>query len=98
MFGSSIKAELRHSQQLAASQSRILDAIRQNLAWIEFTRDGEILDANQAFLNVVGYSLDEVRGQHQARRALEIAAAGGHNLLALCVWRPIVCAESQNRV
>ncbi len=42
--------------------------------------------------------LSEVRGQHQARRALEIAAAGGHNLLALCVWRPIVCAESQNRV
>ena len=66
MFGSSIKAELRHSQQLAASQSRILDAIRQNLAWIEFTRDGEILDANQAFLNVVGYSLDEARGQHHS--------------------------------
>ena len=66
MFGSGIKAELRHCQQLAASQSRILDAIRQNLAWIEFTRDGEILDANQAFLNVVGYSLDEVRGQHHS--------------------------------
>ncbi len=66
MFGSGIKAELRHSQQLAASQSRILDAIRQNLAWIEFTRDGEILDANQAFLGVVGYSLDEIRGQHHS--------------------------------
>ncbi|MBD3895384.1 YifB family Mg chelatase-like AAA ATPase [Halomonas sp. ML-15] len=28
-----------------------------------------------------GIDLAEVRGQHQARRALEIAAAGGHNLL-----------------
>ncbi|OUD12523.1 YifB family Mg chelatase-like AAA ATPase [Thioflexithrix psekupsensis] len=27
--------------------------------------------------------LNEVRGQHQARRALEVAAAGGHNLLML---------------
>jgi len=30
---------------------------------------------------VGGHDLSEVRGQHHARRALEIAAAGGHNLL-----------------
>jgi len=30
-----------------------------------------------------GADLSEVRGQHRARRALEIAAAGGHNLLLL---------------
>lgn len=29
------------------------------------------------------YDLSEVRGQHRARRALEIAAAGGHNLLLI---------------
>ena len=28
--------------------------------------------------------LSEVRGQEVARRALELAAAGGHNLLRLC--------------
>lgn len=32
--------------------------------------------------------LAEVRGQHQARRALEIAAAGSHNLLISWFWRP----------
>ncbi|RCV90480.1 ATP-binding protein [Billgrantia montanilacus] len=31
--------------------------------------------------SVIEGDLAEVRGQHQARRALEIAAAGGHNLL-----------------
>lgn len=30
---------------------------------------------------VVSADLSEVRGQHQARRALEVAAAGGHNLM-----------------
>ncbi|CAD5263697.1 hypothetical protein HALO59_160185 [Halomonas sp. 59] len=32
--------------------------------------------------------LADVRGQQQARRALEVAAAGGHNLLLLWFWRP----------
>jgi magnesium chelatase family protein len=33
---------------------------------------------------VVEWDLCEVRGQHHAKRALEIAAAGGHNLFMLC--------------
>lgn len=35
----------------------------------------------QARVTDKGFDLHDVRGQHQARRALEVAAAGGHNLL-----------------
>ena len=66
MFGARLKAELQRSQQLLATQSHILNAIRKNIAWIEFTPEGEILDANTAFLNVVGYQLEEVRGRRHS--------------------------------
>ena len=41
-----------------------LNALDRSLATIEFSMDGMILDANQNFLSVVGYSLDEIRGKH----------------------------------
>ena len=39
-------------------------AIGRSQATVEFDLEGRILAANQNFLDVVGYSLDEVRGQH----------------------------------
>lgn len=33
---------------------------------IEFGLDGTIISANQNFLDAVGYSLEEVRGQHHS--------------------------------
>ncbi len=41
-----------------------LNAIRANTAVISFTPDGDITDANQIFLNAVGYSYQEVVGHH----------------------------------
>lgn len=41
-----------------------LDALDRSLAIIEFSMDGVIQYANQNFLAVVGYSLDEIRGKH----------------------------------
>jgi len=38
-------------------------ALRRSLAVIEFSLDGTILDANENFLRVMGYPLEEVRGR-----------------------------------
>lgn len=46
------------------SDSRILSALRQSHAIIEFTPEGEILDANDNFLRLMGYSLDEIVHKH----------------------------------
>src|SRR5262249_54166541 len=41
-------------------------AINKAQAVIEFTLEGKILHANQNFLGAVGYTLDEIRGQHHS--------------------------------
>ena len=42
------------------------DAIDKSQAVIEFNLDGTITTANQNFLTVLGYSLDEIKGQHHS--------------------------------
>ena len=41
-----------------------VQAIRKSQAVIEFTLDGTIVDANDNFLNAVGYTLAEIKGKH----------------------------------
>jgi methyl-accepting chemotaxis protein len=43
-----------------------LAAIRKAQAVIEFDLNGKILDANDNFLKALGYTLDEIHGQHHA--------------------------------
>ncbi|MHC4422299.1 MAG: methyl-accepting chemotaxis protein, partial [Planctomycetota bacterium] len=43
-----------------------IQAIRKSQAMIEFNMDGTIITANDNFLNAMGYTLDEVRGQHHS--------------------------------
>lgn len=42
----------------------MMSALQRSQAVIEFDLQGHVLTANQNFLNVLGYALDEVRGRH----------------------------------
>jgi len=48
----------------AADDHGQIEAIRRTNAIVEFATDGTILDANERFLALMGYGLDEVRGRH----------------------------------
>src|SRR6478672_9749706 len=43
-----------------------LEALSRSLAVIEFATDGTIRDANDTFLAMTGYGLDEIRGRHHS--------------------------------
>lgn len=55
--------------QLFTAMSRIgynLDAINKTQAVISFEMDGTIITANQPFLDTMGYTLEEIQGQHHS--------------------------------
>ncbi len=59
-----IAADITEQKQRAADFEGQLSAIRKSQGMISFTLDGIVLDANEAFLAVLGYSLEEARGKH----------------------------------
>lgn len=59
-FASDITAQKRKTLE---DESK-LAAISRSRAMIEFDLAGNVLTANENFLNLMGYTLDEVRGQH----------------------------------
>ena len=64
MFNAHLKQALAQSQQQLAETSASLTALGRSMALIEFLPDGTILNANPNFLTLLGYTLEEVRGQH----------------------------------
>ena len=62
-FASDITAKV---QEEARAQA-IVKAMTRVMAMIEFDVDGNILKANDNFLNTVGYSLQELQGVHHSR-------------------------------
>jgi methyl-accepting chemotaxis protein len=65
-------------------------AIDKAQAVIEFSMDGIVLDANDNFLNALGYSLEEIRGQHH-RMFVDPATAAGPEYRAF--WEKLARGE-----
>lgn len=67
MFNLHRKADLLENQRLSCSLDDLkakLMAVSRSMAIIEFSPEGIILDANDNFCRVMGYSADEIRGKH----------------------------------
>lgn len=64
-----LKAE-REIKELTLEYKSQVDAIIRSQAVIQFDLNGNILEANDNFLNTVGYSLDEIKGKHHRMFAL----------------------------
>ena len=56
------RKEREHGQMVELRS--VVDALRRSQAVIEFDLNGRVLDANESFLKAMGYTLDEIRGQH----------------------------------
>lgn len=56
--------DITQARSRATEHEGWIRAIGKSQGVIEFDLNGTILDANENFLKVVGYSLDEVRGKH----------------------------------
>ena len=59
-----LKNVLQESQQAIDENHSYIDAIKKNMAFIAFTPEGVILEANEHFLAATQYYRDEVVGQH----------------------------------
>ncbi|NNN97909.1 PAS domain S-box protein [Vibrio sp. B1-2] len=53
-----------NQQSKKSSDELVVDSIKRTMAYIEFDPQGHILTASSSFLQVLGYSLSEVVGQH----------------------------------
>jgi len=62
--GKSHQIELEREKQKQLEMQAKLDAIDKSQGTIEFNMDGTVITANDNFLKVMGYSLQEAKGQH----------------------------------
>ena len=61
-----IKAGIEKERAAAAENDGMVAALDKAMAQVEFELDGTIRTANNNFLAVMGYSLEEVRGRHHS--------------------------------
>jgi methyl-accepting chemotaxis protein len=81
-------------QELERHNARgILAAIDRSYAYIEFDLKGHVLTANQNFLTALGYTLDEIQGQHH-RLFVDASYAAGNDYTRF--WTDLNAGKPQN--
>lgn len=66
IFNKKKSAILEDKQSQLDASNAVIAAIQHSMAVIEFSTSGDILTANQNFLNTVGYTLEEIEGKHHS--------------------------------
>lgn len=61
-----VASEVTETKLLNADYAGQIAAISKSQAVVEFNMDGTILMANENFVEVMGYTLDEIKGKHHA--------------------------------
>jgi len=83
--------ELRACQQENAALRAPMTAIREAMAMIVFTPQGLVMDANDKFLHLMEYRLEEVQGvHHRLFCSAELAASRDYQLF----WQRLARGES----
>jgi methyl-accepting chemotaxis protein len=62
----SIQANITETKKRALEASMRMEAVGRTNAVIEFDMNGKIIDANEIFLKVSGYTLEEIKGKHHS--------------------------------
>lgn len=78
MFQRNLKNQISQLTEKNDYQQKVLQALYKVMAVIEFSADGIILEANDNFLQTVGYQKTEIIGQHHKLFMFEMDAASSH--------------------
>jgi PAS domain S-box-containing protein len=85
-----LQVRIENERAAAAENDSVLLAIGKAMATAEFNLDGTLLTANDNFLQVVGYALQEIKGRHHSM-FLGSAQSSGQN--AETFWNKLVAGE-----
>ncbi|WP_411867387.1 PAS domain S-box protein [Vulcanococcus limneticus] len=86
-----VASDVTASKLIATYNAGMIAGIERAMAVIEFQKDGTIISANQNFLNLTGYSLSEITGQHHS---LFVGREYAHSEEYAEHWRRLGAGES----
>jgi methyl-accepting chemotaxis protein len=80
------------SRRASANAAALVSAIGKVMAVIEFDLSGNVLEANENFLSLTGYRLDEIKGQHHR---LFVDASEASSPEYSHFWQQLIAGQTQ---